>query len=649
VTDTGGSFFRGSVVGDLRHEFRTPVNHIVGYAEMLLEDLDGDATSPEPEQTALKNILAAARSVLDAINAALPPTRAEVSRSELGALADTLRGPQGIITAATDDLLSGRRGQTDQGFASDVEKIRQAADRLLDVRAPATTPSTTPPSTPRPAATSPGLSQLGAGARVLVVDDDAENRDVLRRRLEREGCAVETAAAGQDALVMVKTNPYDLIMLDLLMPGMDGYTVLGHLKDDASTHDIPVIMISALDDLASIAQCIERGAEDYLPKPFDPVLLRARLHASLEKKRLRDAETEYLREVSRVISVARAVESGTYEPDALAEVARREDELGRLARVVDRMAAGVRARETRLKSQLEDLQREIRSVRESTVHETTILDGTKLAAGDRFSDRYEIVALIGAGGMGTVYRARDLELDEDVAIKTLLPELMADDEVIERFKSEIRLARRITHRHVVRSHDFGEWGGVYFLTMEYVEGLTVRNLLDQRGRLEISSTLAIARQLFDSLAVAHEAGVIHRDIKPQNLLLDAAGDLKVMDFGVARLAERTSGVTEVGMAIGTPSYMPPEQLLGDDIDARADLYAVGVVLYECLTGRLPFEAKSAISLVAKVLSEEPAVPQALNAEVPPLLSSLIMRLLAKKAADRYGSAAEVASALEQIS
>jgi serine/threonine-protein kinase len=225
-----------------------------------------------------------------------------------------------------------------------------------------------------------------------------------------------------------------------------------------------------------------------------------------------------------------------------------------------------------------------------------------------------------------------------VAIKTLLPSLMTDDTAVARFKDEIRLARRLTDRHIVRTHDMGEWGGVYYLTMELVEGLTLRALLDTRGRLAVPAVLAIASQLARSLEVAHEYGVIHRDIKPQNLLLDAAGVLKVMDFGIARLVERSAAITEVGMVVGTPTYMAPEQLMGEGVDGRSDLYSAGVVLYECLTGRLPIEANTIVTLVARLLSEEPAPILTANPDVPAPLAALVMRLLAKKPDERIQSA-----------
>jgi len=187
---------------------------------------------------------------------------------------------------------------------------------------------------------------------------------------------------------------------------------------------------------------------------------------------------------------------------------------------------------------------------------------------------------------------------------------------------------------VVRTHDFGECDGTCYVTMEFVEGLTVRQLLETRGRLGVSAALAIGAQLADALDVAHGQGVVHRDIKPQNLLLDSAGVLKVMDFGIARLVEHTTVLTQAGMVVGTPAYMSPEQLLTEEVDGRSDLYSAGVVLYECLTGRLPFDSPSPISLIAKLLHDEPVPPAQINPDVPAPLSALIVQLLAKQAADR---------------
>jgi serine/threonine-protein kinase len=275
-----------------------------------------------------------------------------------------------------------------------------------------------------------------------------------------------------------------------------------------------------------------------------------------------------------------------------------------------------------------------------------------LQPGQTFGNRYEIKSVLGVGGMGMVYKANDRELGETLAIKTLKPEIIAaDSNALERFKSEIKLARRIAHRNVVRTYDLGEIGGVYYISMEYVEGKSLKDLIRERGRLPASAVLPIAKQLCRALEVSHEEGVIHRDIKPQNMVVQADGVLKVMDFGIARLATRPkeSGHTEQGMVVGTPEYMAPEQLMGDELDARADLYATGVVLYECLVGRVPITADTPITLIAKVLEEEPQAPSAVVPDVPAALSELVTWVLAKDREKRPRSAADLLARLDAIS
>ena len=252
---------------------------------------------------------------------------------------------------------------------------------------------------------------------------------------------------------------------------------------------------------------------------------------SLEKKRWHDREADYLRQVARVADAASAVEQGTYASAMLGAIPARDDELGRLARVFDAMAAGVRAREEKLRAQLSHLKADVSLA--TSEYETAHAmaeepDEGTLAAGVILGGRYQILGVVGQGGMGVVYRARDLELNEDIAVKTLRKELLADSGVSERLKEEIRLARRISHRNVVRTHDFGEADGAIFVTMEYVQGITVRELLRTKRRLGVASTLALARQFAEALAVAHAAGVIHRDVKPENALVDGVGVLKVM-------------------------------------------------------------------------------------------------------------------------
>jgi len=635
-------------VSELRHDLRTPVNLVVGYAEMLGEDLERD----DPRHVPLKEILAAARDVLDRVNAALPATAAAPTM-ELSQLLSELAIPQARVLTATDALLAGVTAADPPAFAADIRKIAEAAARLTapprtaatstytgSVQGHAASTHATPVHSPQAAADRP--------ARILVVDDLEDNRVVLERRLTRRSHTVVTAASGATALRLLNEERFDLVLLDVLMPDVDGFEVLERMKANPATRDIPVIMISALDDLSSVVRCIEHGAEDYLAKPFDPVLLAARIGAALEKKRFRDREAEYLAEVARVIEAAGAVERGEYHTDSLRGVSQRDDELGRLARVFDNMVAGVKAREGRLHEQLRRLREDVaEATREPGGAETAANTDEFLVPGSVLAGRYEITKILGRGGMGTVYGAVDRELGERVALKVVRPELLgADEGAVERFKNEIRLARRISHRNVVRTHDLGECDGAYFVTMEYVRGITVRELLDTRGRLSVASTLAVARQLVDALAVAHDAGIIHRDVKPENALLDDDGVLKVMDFGIARLADENSNRTQAGMVLGTPAYMAPEQLLGETVDARSDLYAVGVVMYECLTGELPFSGASPIAMISRVLSVTPAPVASVNPDVPPAVSVLIAQLLGKDACDRPASARAL---LEQLS
>ena len=277
--------------------------------------------------------------------------------------------------------------------------------------------------------------------------------------------------------------------------------------------------------------------------------------------------------------------------------------------------------------------------------------GDQLRPGAVFDGRYEIKEIIGAGGMGVVYRAFDRELQEPVAIKTLRSEALAGGGVaLDRFKQEIKLARRIAHRNVVRTYDLGEQNGMYYLTMEYVEGTSLKQLITARGKLPIAVALTVGKQLCRALEVAHAEGVIHRDIKPQNIVVEPSGFIKVMDFGIARLVNlpKGKGLTEAGMSIGTPDYMSPEQLSGAELDQRSDLYSAGIVLFECVTGGVPFEADTPWTLIAKHLEEEPPNPRSLNSEVPESLATVILKAMAKRPADRYASASEMHDALARL-
>jgi serine/threonine-protein kinase len=350
--------------------------------------------------------------------------------------------------------------------------------------------------------------------------------------------------------------------------------------------------------------------------------------------------------VKRLVEATRRVSEGEY--NGAIEVGSR-DEIGDLAH-----AFGSMVEELREKDRLvQYLRTGVPAAREHD-GKTGVSQGL-LATGRLFAGRYEIQEELGAGGMGVVYRAFDRQVGENLALKAIRPDVrQLDPTLLERFKQELRLARRITHRNVVRTFDLGEADGIYYITMELVRGSTVASLIREAGRLAIPASLTIGKQVCRALEVAHEAGIVHRDIKPQNLLVDQTGFLKVTDFGIARLAGAQSdggkALTVEGVVVGTPQYMAPEQLLGEPVDGRADLYATGAVLFECVTGRRVLESSDAMALVAHHLRAEVSTPDpgALNPDIPAAFSRVIVRALARKPEDRWPTAGEFLRALEEV-
>ena len=233
---------------------------------------------------------------------------------------------------------------------------------------------------------------------------------------------------------------------------------------------------------------------------------------------------------------------------------------------------------------------------------------TEMEVGSTFANRYQIIEELGRGGMGRVYKTLDKEINEKVAIKILKPEISAEKGTIERFRNELRLARKIRHMNVCQMFDITKERNVYFITMEYVSGEDLKTTLHRVGRLSVGKTLIIAKQICKGLAEAHRRGVIHRDLKPHNIMIDRAGDVRIMDFGIAR-SLKSKGLTESGVMIGTPDYMSPEQALGDPVDQRSDIYSLGVILYELLTGEVPFKGDTAFSVVLKHKTEPPPDPR----------------------------------------
>jgi len=271
----------------------------------------------------------------------------------------------------------------------------------------------------------------------------------------------------------------------------------------------------------------------------------------------------------------------------------------------------------------------------------------ELTTGSTFAGRYQIIEELGKGGMGKVYKAQDTEIKEKVAIKLIKPEISVDKKTVERFQNELKFARKIVHKNVGRMYDLGKEEGSHFITMEFVDGQDLKGMIRQSKQLTISTAISIAKQVSEGLAEAHRLGVIHRDLKPSNIMIDKDGNARIMDFGIARSVEG-KGITGAGVMIGTPEYMPPEQAEAKEVDQRSDIYSLGVILYEMVTGRVPFEGDTALSIAMKHKGEKPKDPREFNTQLSEDLTRVILRCLEKDKERRYQSAGEVRSELENI-
>jgi len=279
--------------------------------------------------------------------------------------------------------------------------------------------------------------------------------------------------------------------------------------------------------------------------------------------------------------------------------------------------------------------------------QTFIASDDAFQTGTLFASRYQIIEELGRGGMGRVFKAHDIKIGEKVAVKIIRPEIAGDRKTIGRFRNELKLARQITHRNVCRMYDLGEERSTPFITMEYVVGKDLRSIIRMTGPLTVRTAVDYARQICEGLAEAHRLGVVHRDLKPQNIMIDESGTVKIMDFGIARSLD-TAGATAEGILIGTPEYMSPEQAEGKQADYRTDIYALGVSLYEMITGTPPFTGETALSIVLKVKTELPRPPRELNPQVPGELDLLVLKCLQKDENKRFQSAQELSGALKDV-
>ena len=282
-----------------------------------------------------------------------------------------------------------------------------------------------------------------------------------------------------------------------------------------------------------------------------------------------------------------------------------------------------------------------------TATKTLEIPMKELEIGTTFARKYQILDEIGKGGMGVVYKTLDKEINEDIAIKILKSEISQDNAIIERFRNELKIARRISHKNVCRMYDLNKEEGTYYITMEYVPGEDLKDVIRREDKLSPEKAINIAKQLCEGLVEAHRLGVVHRDLKPQNIMIDAEGEAKIMDFGIARSVE-TPGVTRTGIIIGTPDYISPEQAEGEEADQRSDIYSLGVVLFEMVTGQVPFKGDTALSVALKHKSQLPLDPRKLNPEVSDDLSRLILICMEKDRERRYQTAMDLLIDLRNI-
>ncbi len=431
-----------------------------------------------------------------------------------------------------------------------------------------------------------GEQAAATRGRVLVVDGDPVARHLLALRLGNEGYDVETVADGRAALEAVRAKPPSAVLSETVLAGLDGYGLLDAMKREGHG-GIPFVFVSSRADPLSTNKGLLLGAADFLAKPINTEVLLTKLQK------------------------------------LMGEALRRADVSARIT---------------------------LSDVEGASVESYPTMSYDELVPGVSVMARFRLLADLGEGGMGKVFKAHDERLEEDVVIKVMKDSLTGDPKVLEHFKREIRLARKISHPAVVRIYDFWEAGPLNFVTMEFLEGVDLRHEVKRRGALPMAVAIRLATELFEGLAAAHDIGVVHRDIKPHNVLLLAGGHVKILDFGIAQGLDPTSpdAKTLTTTPVGTPEYMSPEQLLGEKLTAKTDLYSGGVVFFELLTGRLPFVGEDRMQTAMLRLQADAPPPSSVNPGLAPAVDRVVLRLLARDRSQRPASAEAALVELRQL-
>ena len=421
-------------------------------------------------------------------------------------------------------------------------------------------------------------------AEILLVDSDANARNLLALRLGNEGYSARTANDGRRALEEIRRQPPGLVLSEAVLAGLDGYALLDALKREGKGN-IPFMFLSERADPLSVNKGLLLGATDFLTKPVNFEVLLTKLQKALSQ------EVD-LSEVSARLSLSDVTKTGAVD--------------------------------------------------------FPLVSYDELKPGATVMARFRVDAALGEGGMGKVFKAWDEKLEEQVVLKVMKPGF--SDDVLRRFKREIRLARKITHPGVVRIFDFWEAGQLKFVTMEYLEGSDLRVERKKRGIFPVPVALRVASEIFEALSAAHEVGVVHRDMKPHNVAMLPTGKIKVLDFGIAQGLEShgPEGMTTTTSIIGTPEYMSPEQILGEKLDVRTDIYSTGILVYELLAGELPFRGPDRVTSARMRLTAEPLPPSALNPHIRPEVDTLCLRMLKRDREERYSSTQSVLADLTRL-
>jgi CheY-like chemotaxis protein len=601
----GMSLASVAVLGRMRHDLRTPLNAIIGYSEMLLEDADRDGRAAIMDD--VERVRQGGLRLLSLINEVLHPSPSDTGEPDLEAVrravCERLRPPLDAVIGSTNALLEKAESTGLVQSISDVRRIRDAGLRLLSlVEGDALAAMDALPGPERAAAVDAGVPRIddvssspavqaqppvirhATSARLLVVDDHEANRDILSRYLQRHGHRVTTASGGRQALGLLAASPFDLVLLDIVMPDMNGYQVLQQLKAEQSLSQIPVIFISALDDALGKVQAFRAGGVDYVTKPFQADEVIARVENQLKISRLqKDLGRQNKELLEKNEELMRAQKRTELVFSALAEAL-----------------------------------------------PGTVLDG-----------KYRLEEKIGAGGFGAVFRGVHLGLDLPVAIKVFRP-LPGNDtpDALERFRQEGVAASRIKHPNVVEVHDNGiSSTGIAFLVMELLHGRTLAAELSHACRLTAQRAVEILVPVCETLAEFHGAGIVHRDIKPENIYLHQgrSGEVvKLLDFGLSKIWGPEGDQTQLTMTlgdvvIGTITYMAPERLLNKPYDGRSDVYSLGVVAYKMLCGTSPFQAEEGAkyAMAIRQLLEDPPPISVHNPDLPPGLGQLVARMLSR--------------------